>query len=150
MNGYVHLAHASLQERRGETARFYLNETTQDLVETLLAARYVLEKCAYWGPVRIIHRLNAAVPFYLTDPTKRPGWEFVADVKPLEARPYTHEVPEVNLKEPGIAKMILRELLDKIFWTKGEAACPWFDASGKIAEKMRSFLPSHVFDHLTQ
>jgi hypothetical protein len=148
--GLVHFAHIleGLQKQSTNTS-INLVWTLDILVAALVTARYVLDTCAYWGPVRVIHRLNIGFPFYLEDPHKGMDYEFNIYKQPVSPGIYTHTVPEVNLVEQGGSiKLILRELLHQIFQTNGEAACPWFDESGEVKQEMGNFLREDLFKQL--
>ena len=126
-----------------------LHKTLETLVAALITARHVLDKSAYWGPVRVIHRLKIGSLFHLKDPTKPADWELVVDKKPVAPGTYSHIVPEVNLREQGgNFNLILRELLHQVFQTNGEASCPWFGPSGEVEQRMERFLRRDLYEHL--
>jgi len=147
--GLVHLAEASARAKDPGPANVRLDNTLEMLVAALLMGRHVLDRCAYWGPIRVVHRLNINLPFYLKDPKKGEEWESIIDKKPVAPGTYTHVVPEVNLRqEGGSIRLILRELLHQIFQTNGEAACPWFLPSGEVDQQLERFLRKNLHDAL--
>jgi hypothetical protein len=147
--GLVHIAKALLQQPQSGLARMNVTGTLETLITAILAARYVLDNCAYWGPVRVIHRLRTLSPFHLKDPTKHHDYEFLTQKKPIAPGTYDHVLPEVNLTEQGGSiTLILRELLHQIFQTNGEAGCPWFDTSGRVRPNEPQFLQPHLYEYL--
>ncbi len=146
--GLVHFAWAPLATKT-QNPIVPIHKCLETLVAALVTSRYVLDKCAYWGPVRVIHRLKIDLPFRLTDVTKGDRDIYVC-ANLIAPGVYVHTIPEVNLREQGNSiKLILKELLHKIFQTRGEAACPWFAESDDIDPKMKLFLPPELFKHLS-
>ncbi len=148
--GLVHFACATAAEQTHNPTCLPIHECLAVLFAALVTSHYVLDKCSYWGPVRVIHRLNISSPFHLTNVAKGENWELYTHKKPITPGVYEHTIPEVDLREQGGSiKLVLRELLHQIFQTSGEAACPWFVESGDIDPKMESFLPPELFKHLS-
>lgn len=148
--GLVHFAWAPAAEQTHNPIRLPIHERLAVLFAALVTSRYVLDKCSYWGPVRVIHRLNISSPFHLTNVLQGQSWEHYAGIKPIEPEVYEHTIPEVNLKEQGDGiRLVLREFLHQIFQTSGEAACTWFTESGDIYPKMKNHLTSELFEYLS-
>ncbi|MGA2258218.1 MAG: hypothetical protein ABSG53_26430 [Thermoguttaceae bacterium] len=130
-------------------ARLWLMNSLVTLVAAITTARYMLDKCSYWGPVRIVHRVKVKLPFYWIDPTKGAQYEILFDRKPIPAGTYSHIVPEANLREQGGSiKVVLRDLLHQMFQTAGDAACSWFEPSDDLKTGMDRFLQPELCKHL--
>ncbi|HUS47283.1 MAG TPA: ATP-binding protein, partial [Phycisphaerae bacterium] len=67
-NGLLHLAIATMKKASEGPAHFYAAESLEMIVTALDISAYVLEKAGYWGPVRIVHRLNVDTAAYIKDP----------------------------------------------------------------------------------
>jgi hypothetical protein len=57
----------------------------------------------------------------------------------------------VNLREQGGSiKLILKELLDQIFQTNGQAGCSWYTDSGELKPEMKKRVNNpYLWAHLT-
>jgi len=133
-NGLIHFADSPQPEPQDGRIWVRPEKTFDILTAVLLAARYVLEKAAYWGPVRVVYRLNAQHKFDFFHWREE---RFIAQAlrrKPIDAGTYDHSLPEINLKERGDdLGWVLKELMDQFYQTFGEEFCPWFEPSGALS-----------------
>jgi hypothetical protein len=135
--GIVHFAEAAvvtLEDRPYiDIWRLIVNQ-----LSALEAARFVLSRCYYWGPVQIVQTLQvpygafAVMPFNQVYPMGHFGPGTVESL-----------LPEVNLRERGDdLEPVARELCDQVFQCLGAATCPLFKEDGHLLDELRRHLPS--------
>ncbi|NQU22520.1 MAG: ATP-binding protein [Candidatus Nealsonbacteria bacterium] len=123
--GLVHLAHGLQHTTNKDYVWLNPGEASKILTAVLSTARYILDKAAYWGPVRVEYRLNAQQPFHLEYGGKSRDFILATGRKPVDIDRYVHAVPEVTLKEQsGSFDTVLAELMDQVYQTGGQEHCP--------------------------
>lgn len=128
--GIVHLSEKSAlrHDMQGQTVFFTAGCITR-LLTALSIASVVLDECAYWGPVRVFHRIHSMVPFTLSNVLQG----MITRKTQVPPGSYVHVIDEVNLREVGRELMpIARELMDQLFQAASIAACPYFEEDGSL------------------
>ncbi len=152
-NGLVHFA-GKLDIPNSTDGQFrymYPHGCLQTMIAALLTARWILEKAAYWGPVRVEYRLRVGSPFHLLDIGEIAEHIRIMRPAPIDAGEHIHTVPEFDFAQfSGKLKVPLRELLDQMFQTAGRVRCPWFDASGNLTNSVRSRVSPHLLKYLEE
>jgi Putative DNA-binding domain len=104
-----------------------------NLLVALNAARVILSRCHYWGPVHVVQvlRLRYASRVEFIRPLTlsfASGW-------------HQQAVPEVNLLETGEdVEPIARELCDELYQIAGQATCSLFTEDGHLTKEARAGL----------
>jgi hypothetical protein len=149
----VHFSQSHGQDADSGAFRVAAISTLELMVNAILAARSVLDKSAYWGPVRVIHQFRFGSPFHVTDPVNQytENYDLLTQKAPVQAGQYEHVVPEVRFADFGDSiRPILVELLHQVYQTSNDPACPWFDTGDYLRKEMRGFLPSELVEYLEQ
>lgn len=121
-NGLVHFSSRDLGYGHQERAI-----SATGLIERFVAvtdiARELLDRAAYWGPVRLIHVLRLPQSFLLrgTEHT------FSAEFGEVPAGIYTHTVFDIQIKAARHRLVALtKDFMDQVFNGAGRTECPWF------------------------
>ena len=131
------LVHFSARVFAGSQGWFGAIEMLDRLVTALEVSRELLDRAAYWGPVRVVHVLRLTKPTTLAVDSVGPFGE----VGEIPADTYQHVAYEVNLKGLGHSLgSVAKEILDQLFHAAGRAECPWFGPTGGITEGLKSQL----------
>lgn len=147
--GLIHFAVRRIKSPSGTTGKLSAIHSLDLIVAALSVSKFILEKAAYWGPVRVIHQFRTGWPFHVIDPTRGQDWELLSGRKPIETGSYCHVVGELNFKEfGGSVRHVIRELLDQIFQTNGDERCPWFDVAGNLRAGMERYIPADLLARL--
>lgn len=134
-SGLVHLSANEL----GGTDRpvFGGLELLDRLVAVLEIARELLDRAAYWGPVRVVHILRLPRVFTLTSYGIALGGEFGE----MPIGTHEHVAHEVHLKGLGRSlQSVAQEVLDQLFHTAGRTECPWFGPTGEMTDGLKQLL----------
>jgi hypothetical protein len=126
-----------------------IEHTLELALAALLVARYVLDETAYWGPVRMIYRLNVPSPFRMWGPGIDQNFDRLRGVGLIESGEYKRVVHEFNFREHGDKlNLPLRDLADWFFQMRGQPECPWFDNSGGLTHAASAALSPALCRHL--
>lgn len=130
-NGIVHLGDGLDEDQQTHDLRLAVNSTAEALITAMVIAKEVLGGSNYWGPVRVIHSLQATKPIavdYLVGDRRH----FPRNTRGvIPAGRYRHEIPELDWGEISTSfKCVVHQIFDQIFQSAGEASCPWFDTAG--------------------
>lgn len=112
-------------------------------VITVEIARELLDRAAYWGPVRLIHAFRFPTPFRL--------WEtasgYHGDFGEIPDGIHTHSLHEVQIKAARHSLPVLaKEFADQIFNDAGHPECPLFTPAGEPAPRLRDLLQAQSED----
>jgi hypothetical protein len=130
--GVVHLADNRVFERGAPNSYIQSVGLLDNLLVTLRAARLILDRCYYWGPVHVIQTITAPeTAGILLESNKLYHSR-------LDAGRHEQAVSEVNLAERGDhVESVARDILDQLFQTLGGISCPLFQEDGSIREEVR-------------
>lgn len=134
--GVVHLAHSLYYDDESHELRLSSRETVECLISAILIAKEVFNRCAYWGPIRVIHRL-AVDAVTVIDELVGNRRRFPGSTRGvILTGQFKHETSETHWDEISSGStLVLRDMLDQLFQTAGEVACPWFDAGGNLTNE---------------
>ena len=131
------LVHFSAREYAGSQGWFGALDLLDRLVTALEISRELLDRAAYWGPVRVVHVLRLTKPMTLAVAGVGPFGE----LGEIPADTYEHVTYEVNLKGLGHSLgSVAKETLDQLFHAAGLVECPWFGPAGEITDALKSQL----------
>jgi hypothetical protein len=149
-NGLVHLAEHLMRGvvHEGEHPSVDVRNCLEAIIGGLTLSRYILDRTAYWGPVRVIHQLRVKSPFYIDFPGERSELTRM-QFDPIPAGTYEHAFSEFSFIELGSSlKPVLLDMLDQLFQTGGRQRCPWFNEAGDLVEGMEQYCAEDLLQHL--